>query len=463
MESSYNKWCSCLLVLGICSSIHAGSFSLYTEGSVSAVQNFAAGVAAEGRDASVGWYNPAALVLLKKPEFVGGGIGVNPVARLTGTSRLYQYDPNDEVDPILYGPYTQSFYNLDGGREAIVPNLHFALPVGDKVVYGFSIVAPLGLASNWPEDSPVRYAGTYSNLRVIDFAPEMGGLINEHFSVGLGIDFQWANVNFDNVVGAPAVLPIIVPDVPVTEWDTVVRNHGNSFGMGFHAGYLFKWNDDTSRFGFNYLYGVTHDFKGSSQLQGMFADKDFFDTQAMISSNGLYADPVKFPDIMTFSLFQKVNDRLDMMASVVYSLWSSFRSITLHGIPIASIPDNNIIFQSATAVQNYRNALRLAFGANYKLTDKWELRGGTGWDQTPTNDIDRDVRLPDVNKFALAVGAHWQPNDAWGFDVGYSYLWPLEDAVINKTQILDERNWVVVNASGHAYAQLLALGVKWRI
>ena len=72
----------------------AGAFSLYTEGSVSAIQNFAAGIAAEGRDASVAWYNPAAMVLLKKPELVVGGIGVTPSLNLSGTASFYQININ---------------------------------------------------------------------------------------------------------------------------------------------------------------------------------------------------------------------------------------------------------------------------------------------------------------------------------------------------------------------------------
>ena len=449
------------LLLYASSVTQAGGFSLYTEGSVSAVQNFAAGVAAEGRDASVGWYNPAALVLLKKAELVGGGVGVLPVARLTGTSSLYQIDPID--NETLYGPYQETFENLNGAREAIVPNIHFALPANGRVVYGVSVVSPMGLATNWPGTSAVRYAATYSNLRVIDFAPEMGGLITENFAVGAGVDFQWANVNFDNVIGAPAVLPIINPAIPVTEWDTTVQNHGNSFGMGFHAGFLAKWNNDKTRFGFNYLYGVTHDFRGSSQLRGIFADPDFFNAQAYYAANALYADGIKFPDIMTGSFFQQVNDKLDIMGSVVYTLWSSLQSISLNNIPVASIPESSIVFQNATAVQNYHNAWRLAIGANYKLTDKIELRGGAGWDQTPSNNVDRDVRLPDVNKGALAYGVHWQPNDNWGFDFGYSYLWPLNTVNINKTQILNSQNWVTVNATGHAYAQLIAVGARWKL
>jgi long-chain fatty acid transport protein len=462
MNFSYRKLFCCLTLLSFGSSIQAGSFSLYTEGSVSAVQNYAAGVAAEGRDASVGWYNPAALVLLQKNEVVGGGVGVSPVIHLSGQSTLYQYDPSDPDNEQLFS-YTESFRNLSGGREAIVPNLHLALPFNDKIVFGASIVAPFGLSSSWPDTSAVRYAGTYSNLRVIDFSPEAGVLLDDHFSIGLGLDFQTAAVDFDNMIGAPAALKMLHPDIPVSEWDTAIKNHGNSFGMGFHAGFLTKWNDDNTRFGFNYHYGVNHTFKGTSRSYGIFADPEFENIDASAESTALRADPVKFPDIMTFSLFHQLTHKVEIMGSIVYSMWSSFNTIKLHNIPVASVPDAEVILQDATAIQNYRDVFRLAFGVNYKLTDTFELRGGTGWDQTPTNPTDRDVRLPDVDKYALAIGGHWQPNDAWGFDIAYSYLWPLQSATVHKTQYLDSKNWVVVDASGHSYAQLLAVGLKWRM
>ncbi len=45
---------------------------------------------------------------------------------------------------------------------------------------------------------------------------------------------------------------------------------------------------------------------------------------------------------------------------------------------------------------------------NYRVNELWMLRVGGGYDATPTNDAYRDVRLPDVDRWALSVGAHYQ-------------------------------------------------------
>ena len=447
-----------LLSLGTFSvDVLAGGFSLYTEGSASAVGNYAAGIAAEGRDASVGWYNPAAMVLLQKPEIVLGAVGVMPVASLSGTAGFYQREPGyDELLP----PYIQSFSNIDGAREAIVPNLHLVLPVGERLRYGLSIISPLGLSTNWGEDSPLRYAGTFSKLQVINVSPEMGGLINDHLAIGWGLDLQWASVDFDNVLGIPAGAQLT--DQKPSEFDSPLKNHGKAFGAGFHAGVLLKLNADRTRFGFNYEYGVTQSFKGSSSLSGVLADDLLQNKDAYASTNELYTNDIRFPDILTFSLYQQVNDKVALMGSIVYSIWSPFNTIVLNNVVAYSAENGQVDLQSASAIQNYQNALRASFGMNYQLTEQWQFRWGGGYDQTPTNNTDRDIRLPDVDKFAIAVGAHWQSTQHLGFDIGYSYLLPVDNTVINKRQDLDSNNWVEVNATGHSYAQLFAAQLNWR-
>lgn len=52
------------------SAAHSAGFSLYTESNGASTGNFGAGVAAEASDASIGWYNPAGLVLIKNQQAV---------------------------------------------------------------------------------------------------------------------------------------------------------------------------------------------------------------------------------------------------------------------------------------------------------------------------------------------------------------------------------------------------------
>lgn len=446
-----------LSTLLISSQVYAGAFSLYTEGSASAVGNFAAGIAAEGRDASVGWYNPAALVLIKRPEILAGVVGVNPSVTLSGQAYFYQ-----QSQGVAFPPYVQSFSNLSGAREAIVPNIHMALPIGDRVTYGLSVVAPMGMSTNWPEDSALRYAGTLSSLRMVDISPEMGGLINDNFSVGWGLDIELADVHFNNILGAPAVFQYIGQNPSAL--DSKLSNYGRSSGLGFHAGFLAMSHDHKSRFGFNYQYGVTHEFSDSSRLEGRLADPNniYQNPDAVFLGNNLKSNPIKFPDIMTFSLYQTVSDKVSIMGSFVYTLWSSFKSIELFNVAALDIMNDSLFFTNASSVQNYHNTLRFAVGLNYELKENWQLRLGGGYDQTPTNNIDRDSRLPDVDKYAMAIGLQWKYNDHLSIDAGYSYLFPAGDVLIHKTQILDADNYLQVNATGKAHAQLLAIQAAWR-
>jgi len=439
-----------LTMLVLSSQSHAGAFSLYTEASASAVGNYAAGVAAEGRDASVGWYNPAALVLLDHPEIVGGLVGVSPSAKLSGQSTFYQNGGSGFLQ------YRENFENLSGGREAIVPNFHVAIPVGERVTYGFSAVAPMGLATSWPEDSALRYAGTLSSLRVVDLSPEMGGRVTDQFAVGWGLDLEYSDVHFDNILGAPTT-----PGQLPTAFDSQLKNYGQSYGLGFHAGFLLLSTDEKTRFGFNYQYGVTHQFMDSSQLTGPLADPDNFGPSAKFTSSLLESNLIKFPDILTFSLYQQVNPKVAMMGSLVYTLWSPLKTIELRNVAAYDVT-SGLVYANVQTLQNYRNALRISYGMNYDMSDASQLRWGIGYDQTPTNSIDRDIRLPDVDKIALALGLQWKYNDHWIIDAGYSYLFPAADVSIHKTQILDSNNYLQVDATGHANAQLLAIQARWK-
>ena len=135
------------LVIVSSTPLYAASFSLYTESSPAAIGNYAAGIGAEGRDAAVGYYNSAALVLLKRPEFVGGGVYVMPTANFLGSTTA-----TASYGPLGTKTLTEAFSGVDGGRPAIVPSFHIAIPGGEKVTYGLSVVAPLGLATHWPSD-----------------------------------------------------------------------------------------------------------------------------------------------------------------------------------------------------------------------------------------------------------------------------------------------------------------------
>ena len=449
---------------------YAGGFSLYTEGSPAAIGNFAAGIAAEGADASIGWYNPAGLVLIKKQQAVVGGVGVLPSVKLTGSSTYTTTGAS---------PYSQQFNGLQGAENAGVPSFHYARPFGDQVVFGLSVIAPFGLSTNYGLTSPVRYAATLSQLETINVSPAFGLKMNDYLSFGAGLDLQYARVKFNRIIGSPAVMQL--EDLPATILDSESYNAGDSFGVGFHTGLMLRLDEDHTRFGLNYQSQMGHQFNGYSQLTGPLADPaltNILDPEevlaanpkAQLRGNHLSSNNIQLPSIVTLSGYQDINKNWALLGSIVYSGWHSFKTIKLNNVAaIAANPDgeDGSIIQttsaSATTPEDYRDTWRFAAGANYHINDRWMVRVGGGYDQTPTVGAHRDARLPDADRWALAIGAHYQIRANLGIDMGYTYLFANPDAIINNTTQISSISSYNVNASANNYAQLLGLQVVWKI
>lgn len=434
--------------------VQAGAFSLYTESSASAIGNYAAGVAAEATDASIGWYNPAGLVHLKKQEVLLSGVGVFPSSKLSGTSSY-----TTTVEDVSFPTYTQSFSGLQGAEDALVPAFHYARPLGENAAFGFSVVSPFGLSTNWGTTSPVRYQATLTKLMTINASPELAGKLTDNLSMGAGLDLQWAKVKFNSVLGSPALYQFF--DEPPTLVDSTTNNQGHSFGIGLHVGLFSTFNDDHTRLGLNYQSKMSHKFYGSSTLTGLLADApDLDDPNAIYRSNTLVSNTVNLPDVLTLSAYQDLTAKWALLGSVVYTGWSSFKSIELDNVAAVS-PTLEQALVDSTAVENYRDTLRFALGANYHVNDKWMMRFGGGYDQTPTVAAERDVRLPDADRWALSIGSHYQVKPNVGVDVGYTYLFAVDDANVNKTQAVGTTSTTNVNARANVHAQLVGLQVVW--
>lgn len=430
---------------------HAGAFSLYTEASGAAIGNYAAGIAAEAADASTAWYNPAGLVLLKKQEFVASGVGVFPSSKLTGTSTFVA---------LPLPAYRQSFSELQAAENAFVPAVHYALPLGDSAAFGLSIVSPFGLSTNYSESSPVRYAATATKLRTIDVSPDIAGKITENISFGLGLDMQYAKVTFNAMLGIPG-LPFANPAVTPTTMDSSSVNKGNSFGVGFHSGLMGMFNDNHTRVGVNYQSKMSHKFRGTSTLTGRLASPLQASPTAVFSDNDtLYSNNIDLPDVLTLSAYQDVNAKFALLGSVVYTGWSSFKDIQLNNVAAFSSSDGRVLATSI-ATENYQDAWRASIGANYRVTDQWMMRVGGGYDETPTVDSARDVRLPDSSRWALSIGTHYQFRPNLGVDVGYTHLFTTNDAVINKTQAFSATSSYNVNATAKAHVDLVGAQLVW--
>jgi long-chain fatty acid transport protein len=439
----------------------AGGFSLYTEGSVSELSVFAAGSAAEAPDASIGWYNPAGLVLMPDDSLVVSGVGVLPNTTLIGTSTYETTGTPPYIESL------QSFKTLNGGRNAVVPALHAVHPLGERAALGLSIVSPFGLSTDWGNTSPLRYAGTLTELLTVLVSPEIGGYLTDNLTIGAGLDLEWARVTFNAIAGSPAALQYlqsIGSSLTATALDSRSENVGSSFGVGFHAGLLAFFNDERTRIGLNFQSAIEHRFEGTSTLTGPLADVNLEDLNAtaVYQLNTLSSNNIRLPNITTLSVYHDVTDQWTVLGSAVFTGWSVFKTTQLDSVAGFNAESGAQEPITVLAEQHYRNAWRFALGALYNFNERWTWRVGGGFDQTPTVSAERDARLPDIDRWATAIGLHYQPRPSIGFDIAYVYLWGAGHVPVHKTQVFNETSSVTVDAWGQNHANLAGFQVVWK-
>ncbi|HHT0592327.1 TPA: OmpP1/FadL family transporter [Legionella anisa] len=445
--------------------VHAAGFSLYGEGAGYTVGNYAAGSAAEAADASTGWYNPAGLALIREQQVVFSGVGIFPTMKLDGTSTFTTRTGPASVQ------YIQDFNGVDGSYNGFVPSFHYARPLGERTTFALSVTSPFGLSTDWAPDSPVRYSATYTEILTMNVSPELGTRLTEHFALGAGLDIQWSRAKFNQMIGAPTLFQIIGDDPALV--DTLSYNKAKSYGVGFHVGVMGIFNDNHTRIGLNYQSRIRHVFYGHSRLTGILANNNFnlifpvLPPSTTRINNELFSDPQEFPDVLTLSAYQDINEKLALLGSVVYTGWGVFERIQLNNVAVPNIGPP-LLFNvtqaniNSAVPQNYQDSWRVALGANYRVNPKLMLRIGGGYDQTPTNDIDRNIRLPDIDRWAIAVGAHYQWRPTIGVDVGYTHLFAGGKPDVNSVQPLSQTSTYNVSVNdGHFAADLVGAQLTW--
>jgi long-chain fatty acid transport protein len=256
------------------------------------------------------------------------------------------------------------------------------------------------------------------------------------------LEHAWSQFNLVATVFFPA-------------FDTDGYATATSNAIGYHLGALYQFSEET-RIGIGYQSKVIHHMSGNSKFIGPLAN----DLAGGEQYSGDYSTNVNLPATTTLSLFHTLNTQVDIMGSITYTQWSIFKEVVMQNV--AGIEDgessNNI---TVVTPENYRNTWNYSVGGNLHINPQVFLRAGVGYDQSPTNNVDRDVQLPDADRVAVALGGHYQATKSLGFDLGWTHFFQVNPSINNVEVVGDQ----VTTTSGsvNANADVYGLQMKWDI
>ncbi|HEY5758165.1 MAG TPA: outer membrane protein transport protein [Steroidobacter sp.] len=390
-----------------------------------------AGTAAAADDASTIFYNPAGLSKLTETQFLVVASGV-----------LIKSEFNNENSQAALGQ-SLGGEGGDAGDWNAVPAAYFALPINDQFAFGFGINAPFGLKLEYENGWMGRFQSLNNEIQTYNFNPSLSWRVSKQLSFGIGADYQRIQAELTNAVNYTAVVAqglqtlVAAGQVPAVavpgliaanaglQGHTAVR--GDDSAWGFNAGVLFEFSDDT-RVGLAYRSTVDYTLEGGVRFQAPTSTNAIGQgIIAAVSAPGatLATGPatvdLKLPDIATASFYHRMG-KVELMADIAWTGWSSIQELRI-------VRDTGTVL--SVTPEHWEDTWRYAIGATYQLNDQWKLRGGLAFDETNVPDSTRTARLPDSERTWVAIGAQWNPGDAWVVDVGYAHLFA-DDASLNQ-------------------------------
>jgi len=363
----------------------AGAFQVETQ-NASNLGTAYAGAASMATDASTGFYNPAGLTRLREEQIAFSGVLINSRTTVTPASAT---STSGQVFPAL---------SSKSKGYSLVPGFHYAKRIDGNWMFGFNVATPFGLKNNYKNDSGVRYMATRSDLRTVDISPSLAHDFNNGFSLGAGVDAMYIIAKLDARIAAPALL-----GGPNPATDGFQENTASRFGLGWHVGGLYEWNEST-RMGVHYRSQVHARLKGESLTQLPIPG-------AGVISQGVSSD-IKIPETVTVSLYHDINDQWAVMADAFWTHWKRFDQLVL------KFDDQS----TQTTPEQYKDRVRVALGAAYQHNEQWKFSVGTAADRTPVQDSCLNVRLPDQNRYWGALGAQYRFNKNLALDFGYAHI-----------------------------------------
>jgi long-chain fatty acid transport protein len=363
----------------LCGHARAAGFAL-REGSTDWIANDFAGDTAKGYDAATVWANPAGMTLLTHNEIDGSLNGIFPSINFSGANF---------VGPGITTPGTTGGNLI---QSAATGGVYGVWTLSPDLRLGFAGEAPFGERLSNPTAFVGRYQSLVSAITDEQFTLSGAYRVNSQVSIGGGpvLDFFSTRLTQALNTGPTAALT----------GDPVADLRGYDVSVGFNLGLLYQATPSL-RFGIDYRSRIQHDFTGTQSIYvpPLITALSPVTAAGLGALNSAAGSKITLPDSATFGAYWQVTAQLALMADVAWTDWSLLKSIaivpTTPGLPTTTIPEN------------WRDTASVSIGANYRLTRQLMLQAGAGFDQSPVTDSNRNTRVPDSNRYELAVGAQY--------------------------------------------------------
>lgn len=397
----------------------ASGFALI-EQNADGLGNAYAGAAARAEDASTVYFNPAGLTRIRGRQIVVSGHLIRPSVKFSdGGSKTAGGTPLTGND------------GGDAGGVMLVPNVYYAADLGKGLKFGLGINSPFGLSTDYDSGWKGRYFALDSELLTVNINPALAYRVNDAFSVGAGIDLQYAKAKLSNAVDFGTICVGVLGPATCGSLGLTPQNadgkaevSGDDWAVGYNFGLLFAPSAVT-RVGLAYRSKISHELTGDIRFSKPASLPAALAGSPVFSDAGAKAS-LTLPESLSLSAYHELNRKWAVMADITRTRWSRFNELRVrfdNGAP------------DSVTEENWKDTNRYALGVNYRFDETWLFRAGLAYDESPVPDASRTPRIPDGDRTWVTVGAGYRMAGGGMLNAGYAHLF-VKDVSLRETSSL---------------------------
>lgn len=276
--------------------------------------------------------------------------------------------------------------SADGkGDFGVLPQVYASLPIYDKLVAGFGVNTPFGLATNWGENSPLRYAATETELAYVTGWFVLGYELSDTFSIGGGLGVHHADLQLGQVIN----------NVGTGFTDVATEFNGDSEALSYTLSARWQPNEQHA-VGLVYRSKSDFDLEGDFQIGGGKADATFDFLTPATAGIGYAYSPC---------------EEWTLEANVEWVNWEELNTLDLKSggvtTPVAFEWNSNFIY---------------SIGATRRFGNGWNVSAGYNFIENSMPDSTFTPAVADANRHWLNAGVTRQYDSfRWSFAYQFAF------------------------------------------
>lgn len=363
-------------------------------------------------------FNPAGLAFMESNVDLSAGIG--------GVFTHVKYSLGDYSHKADNDPSTPMF-------------LYAGFKVYDNLAAGISVNTPYGSAMKWGVDWPGASLVQDISLKAFSIQPTLSWKIMDRLSVGAGMMIMFGDFSLSRALLGPGALeglrinpdlaPILDKYLDVSAASATLSGN-TGVKLGFNVGAMFDINEKFT-LGVSYRSKVKMKVGEGHAVMNYANELEIKTLIEMVNPSLINAgrDPIVIPplDAGTFEaelplpsnfnvgLTYKPNDKWLVSGEVQFVGWGAYKALN---VQFSQAVLNGY---SINAPKEYENTRIYRVGGQYAVTNRFDLRLGAYFDESPVKDNYLNPETPSMNKLGVTTGFSFRPLETLSIDLALAY------------------------------------------